>query len=468
MDSLQKIISKFNQKKIFVVGDVMLDKYLAGDVKRISPEAPAPILDVKNEYYQPGGAANVAMNISSLGGKVSLFGFAGKDDSAKILSKILNDNKVKNFFDKSSQTTLKLRVRSGNQQLLRIDYEDTSEKNFSRNIYRKMEEELKNSDIIVLSDYAKGTISSDLMCFLKSKNKKIFADPKPKNIHLYKDLSLIKVNEKESFEITGEKEIYSCGRKMKDYLNSDVLITRGERGMILFSKKEFETPTYAKEIFDVSGAGDTVLAAFSLSIASGASFEEASIISNYAAGISVEKIGTYPVGVGELEKKIFGEESKIKTLNELKSIASGLRENNKTIAWTNGCFDLLHEGHIKYLSKAKKLADYLIVGINSDNSISKLKGPGRPIRPQGARAEIISSLKDVDYVIIFPEKNATRYLRELKPDIYVKGGDYNINKINNEERNIIESYNGKIKLIPLEKDISTSQIIKNIREINKN
>jgi D-beta-D-heptose 7-phosphate kinase/D-beta-D-heptose 1-phosphate adenosyltransferase len=466
MTKLGEISSNFKGKKILVVGDVILDKYIIGEVSRISPEAPVPVLEVRDEFFEPGGAANVAANLSTLEGRVNLFGFIGQDEAGVTLKNLLEEKGIVYYFGNNSKTTLKIRPKVKNQQLLRIDYEDKSKKNFNSEIIDKMRQESLDSDLIVISDYDKGTISPDLIDFIKGLGKRIIADPKPSNIHLFSDVFLIKLNEKEAFEISKEKDIYLAGRNIRARFNSDLIITCGEKGMVLFSDKELEIPTYAKEVYDVSGAGDTTLSALALSIASGASLEEAAIISNYAAGIAVGKAGTYQVRLSELERELLGGETKIKTLSQLKEIVNDLRKKGKRTAWTNGCFDLIHEGHVKYLSQAKQQADYLIVGINSDDSVRRLKqgtkGIPRPIRPQEARAEIISSLGYVDSVTIFSDISPIEYIKELKPEVYVKGGDYALDTINQDERRIVEAYGGKIALVGLKPGISTSKILSDI------
>ncbi len=457
-----EVLGNFPKKRVLVIGDVMLDKTIIGDVSRISPEAPVQIVNVRKEVYEPGGAANVAMNVSSLGGNVSLFGFVGKDDSAEILSGILNEKRVKCFFDKNSQTTVKLRVRSGNHQLLRLDYEETSPKNFSPQTLELMKEEINNSDIILLSDYAKGTITPDLMNFLKYFNKKIIINPKPKNMNLYSNSFLIICNEKEALEMSAKQDVNIAGKFLRENLKCNIIVTRGERGMMLFSDIEKDISTDAKEVYDVMGAGDTALAALSLSLISGASLEEAMIIANKAAGISVSKVGTYQVKLEELRGRIFGEEGKIKTFDALFDTVWDLKRKGKRIVWTNGKFDILHSAHVKYLKKAKESGDYLIVGLNSDFSFKRVKGR-EPINTELQRAEVLSAYADA--IIIFSESDTTRYLLSFKPDIYVKGGDYDVNTINQEERKIIEGYGGKILIVNVGEDTSTSRIIQKIREL---
>jgi D-beta-D-heptose 7-phosphate kinase/D-beta-D-heptose 1-phosphate adenosyltransferase len=466
--NLNDIISNFNQHKIVVIGDVMLDKEICGEVSRISPEALAFVLKVKSksqEFYSPGGAANAAANVSSLGGKTSLFGFVGEDIEGGILKKILEERGINCYFGKNEMTTLKIRPKTVRFNLpTRIDYDDETPKDFSPELMEKMQEEIANSDLIVVSDYAKGAINKNLMNFLRKSNKKIIIDPKPQNMSLYSNSFLITPNEKEALEVSSQKDIQCAGRWLKENLKCNVLITRGEKGMSLFSDNEIEIPTVAKEVYDVAGAGDTVIAALSLSIASGASFEEAIIIANHAAGIAVGKAGTYQVKLSELEKEIYGEERKLKTLDELSSIVEDLKKKQKRIVWTNGCFDLFHAGHKYSLEQAKKRGDFLIVGLDSDESVKILKGPERPIINQEQRAGILSGMEIVDYITIFSAGEASKYLRMLKPDVYVKSGNYTLDTINQEERKIIEGYGGEIYLPKGLPGFSTTDIIKKIRK----
>ncbi len=465
MNKLSEIIKQFPEKKITVVGDLMLDKYIYGSVQRISPEADVPVLKVDREVYDLGGAANVASNIRALGGAVCIFGFVGNDENGDRIKNLLSERGIDYHFDYNSMTTLKIRP-TGRQQLMRMDYEEDSNKIFSSEIKREMEKQANSSDLIVISDYAKGAITKNLVNFLKPYFGKTIVGSKPKNKNLYKGVFLTTLNEDEAFEMSSKKNIKVAGEYLRKKLNSNVLITRGEEGMILFpysSKEQLEIPTYAKEVFDVTGAGDTVLSVIALSVASNASLENAAIIANHAASIAISKSGTYNVTLSELEQKIFGEERKVKSLDELKTIISDLKRKKKRIVWTNGCFSLLHEGHVYYLKKAKKLGDYLVVGLNSDESVLKLKGKEKLIRPEQARAEILSSLEPVDYVMIFPETSVEKYLKALQPQIYVKAGDYDILKINQDERKVIESYGGKIIFVPIKDKISTTKIIEEIK-----
>lgn len=465
MEHLRKILSRFSGKKVTVVGDVMLDRYIIGSVTRISPEAPVMIVKKESEKYAPGGAANVASNVASLGGNANLFGIFGCDAAAKTLLDLLEKLNVKTFPSFSERTIEKTRIVAGEQQVLRIDDEQSLDMNPQ---HIKLEPFIEDSDIIVVSDYAKGTISQNLMERLKSYGKRIIADTKPVNCLWFNDIFLLKINEKEAFGITKGNDIYKSGQEIHERLNSNVLITRGSKGALLFDGSAKEFPAMAREVYDVTGAGDTVLATIAMSLAAGASLDDAVILANHAAGIKVEKFGTAAVSLSELEKRIFKEEeSKIKTREELKAVISNYQAQGKKVAWTNGCFDILHQGHIRYLKSAAELGDVLVVGLNSDESVRKLKGPTRPIQTQDARAEIVAALEFVDYVTIFPETRVTPLMTYLQPDIWVKGGDYvkDSSELRNgkqlmdpDERRAIESYGGNIVFIPVEVDVSTTKI----------
>ena len=294
--------------------------------------------------------------------------------------------------------------------------------------------------------------------------KRIIVDPKPKNKELYKNVFLITPNQSEALLMASCTDVHEAGKILKKELSSNVIITRGKDGMSIFNNGIRDIPTYAKEVYDITGAGDTVIATLGLALSGGNDLEEAAILANHSAGIVVGKVGTATAKISELEKTIFEEGGKQKTLEELKEIRNNLKKLGKKVIWTNGCYDILHQGHIDLLKKSKSLGDYLIVGLNSDQSVKKLKGNNRPIQNEQARTEIISALQYVDYVIVFPEKTVEKYLFEIKPDIYVKGEDYTLTKMDQTERKAIESYNGKIVFIPMIKGISTTEIIKKAKE----
>ncbi len=470
IDKLKKVLKGFENKNIVIIGDVMLDTYIHGSVDRISVEAPIMIHSsngTNNTTYGIGGAGNVASNISSLGGKAYIFSFIGNDEEGKILKNLFEEKNIEHFLDESRQTSNKTRFLVENwRQVFRHDREDLSEKIFSNNLKSNLLEKVNKADIIVISDYAKGTITKDLIDLLSEYRDKIIVDPKPKNKLLYSQSYLIKPNEKEIIGMYNSNNVEEAIRKLKKESNSNIILTRGKDGMMILTRDSDEIksiPTYAKEVFNPSGAGDTVTATLALALASGASFEEAAVLANHAAGISVEKRDVYSVRFSELESKIIKEERKIVNLDELKIIVKDYRERGGKIVWTNGCFDLIHSGHVKYLKEAKKYGDILIVGLDSDESVRKLKGNDRPLNNENDRAEILSSLEPVDYVTIFQAGEDKRYVSELKPEIFAKGEDYTLEYLNSYIGNIINSYGGEIKLIPYIKGKSTTNLIERIK-----
>jgi D-beta-D-heptose 7-phosphate kinase/D-beta-D-heptose 1-phosphate adenosyltransferase len=466
----------------------MLDKYIIGSVDRISPEAPIPIVKVTEEKNIPGGASNVANNIASLGGKVRLLGYVGDDVSGILLKKKLREISIdcSGLITAKNPTIQKIRVMAGQQQLVRIDYENT--KHFDSydvvsedNLCRAIESSVPDVDIIIVSDYAKGCINEKIMDCLKYNSKKqriaLLIDPKLSNKHLYKDCFLIKPNQKETEELSGikldsasEEDLISAGRKIMEEFSSNVLITRGSKGMTLFENEKgrneyFTIPTKAKEVCDVSGAGDTFMSALALSIGSGASLVESAEIANHAAGIVVGKIGTATLTKDELLAAFESENKKIVNLDKLKMLISYMRSKEKCIVFANGCFDILHSGHIQLLKKAKSFGNILVVALNSDVSVRRLKGKNRPILSQDERVEIIAALEFVDYVMLFDDDTPSRILSEIQPDIVVKGKDYIPQDYQSmPEARIIKEYGGKIELVDMIEGKSTTELINRIKK----
>lgn len=464
--NLIKIIENFKNKKILVIGDIMLDHYIYGSVDRINPEAPVPVVLVEDEYHQVGGAGNVAINIATLGGDVTLYSFIGQDNPGRLIKEMLSQKNIDFKFGLASSTISKSRVIGKSQQLLqqlvRFDKEDVTDQYFSGDQKIGLVRDANDADLIIVSDYLKGSINRDLMLVLRPFLEKVIIDPKPKNKEIYKGAFLIKPNEKEAKEMAGCLDPKLAGDMLKEDLLSNILVTLGEKGMILCSDSCMDFPASAREVFDGQGAGDTVIATLALSIAAGGTLEEATILSNHAAGIAVERKGTYAVKYNELRNSILEEKEKLISIEGLQQIVHKAKENNQKIVWTNGCFDIIHTGHIKVLKEAKSAGDILIVGIDSDDSIRKLKGDLRPINTEEERAEVLSSLKYVDYITLFEFGSVKDILDTLKPDIYVKGGDYTIDSINQEERKVVESYGGKIILVPPEIGKSTTNTINKI------
>lgn len=476
----KEIVNMFSKAKVLIIGDIILDKYIFGNVDRISPEAPIPVLKVNSEKYVLGGAANVANNVVSLGGKAYLVGIIGNDEAGGIFL----DELKKRHIDSSGiimsariPTTQKIRVLAKKNQLVRLDYEET-QYNEENAILEMLDIYIPNADIVLVSDYAKGAITKKIMqkiiMLCKQQDKKIIVDTKPAHKEFFKDVFLIKLNQKETEGFSGvklvnEEAINVAGARIIQELNCNVLITRGEKGMSLFLKESNEhilnIPTQAKEVYDVSGAGDTVMASLGLSICAGADLVESAEIANHAAGIAVGKLGTSIVNVEELMAKFDEQNKKIVSRENIVKIVQELKAKNKRIVFTNGCFDILHVGHIRLLQKAKSFGDILILGLNTDSSVKKLKGPTRPIVNENERAEILSSLDCVDYVVFFDENEPSKIISEIRPDIHVKGGDYNPNDYSNmPEARIVHEYGGEVKIVNLVEGKSTTEIINKLSQ----
>ena len=463
-----KMLSKGN---VLVFGDVILDRYISGSVNRVSPEAPVPVLNPYEEEVRLGGAGNVALNLSSLGSKVTLIGVTGRDNSSMQIKELLQKNSINNALCKSDNPTIsKLRYLAGQQQLIRIDNEEefteadwvVSLKNYKKHI------KLKKNHVLVISDYGKGTLRNIPLLIKEAKklNKIILVDPKGDDFSKYKSADIITPNFIEFERVVGKvRDESDVRRKGKELIRSlklrALLITRGSEGMTLLENKKgkivrCDFPTEAQDVFDVSGAGDTVIASVAAGLAGGFSLSESIKLANIAAGIVVGKSGTASVSLDEISPFLNKTESYI-TLQEAKSYSTELQQRGKKIVFTNGCFDILHAGHVEYLEAAKQLGDKLIVGINSDESVRKLKGKDRPINKLINRAKVIGSLKCVDAVVVFDETTPIKLIKAIKPNVLVKGGDYKVKEIVGYEE--ITKLGGKVKTIPLVPGLSTTKII---------
>ena len=442
------------KKKITVIGDVMIDWYLHGESSRISPEAPVPVVNFKESKFQLGGAANVANNLKHLEIEPFLIGAVGKDHFGSLLKEHLKVEKIKfNLLsEKSFQTICKQRLMSSNQQLARIDYEQYFHASKLSNILNTFTKNIAKTDLIIVSDYGKGTVSNarKLIQSARKLKKKILIDPKGKDFTKYKGANLITPNKSEFENIMGKvgskKDLENKAKKMLEHLDLESLIvTLGSEGMYVLTKSNKKIignfiNAYPQEVFDVSGAGDTTISALGAALSEANDIFSAAEFANLAASISVSKLGTSTV-----------------SKDEVTNLEASKSNKEQVIVFTNGCFDIIHSGHLDLLKEAKSYGDKLIVGLNSDKSVSKLKGPERPIIGQSERKKILSALKFVDEVIIFNEENPLKLIKKLKPSILVKGADYTKEQVVGGA--FVESYGGEIKLVKLTKGKSSSKII---------
>ncbi len=458
--------------KIIVIGDIILDKYIYGNVDKISQESPTAIVNVDINNDQEvvlGGAANVATNINNLGGQVKLYSIIGNDKNSLLSKKVLKNKKInykltrlKNYF-----VTEKIRIISNSQQILRLD-KDSPKIKYNQNLLNKsFRSELANSDYLLISDYNKGTIQNleSIVKIANKKNVKVLIDSKIENISSYKNSFLIKPNKKEFEKIfnlkTSEKGLNKKIIKLIKKLNINyLLLTKGKEGMTLFSKngvKSFKSG--AKEVFDVTGAGDTVLASLAVSLSQKKSILDSIKFSLKAAEIAISKLGTSAVSLKEISEN--QRRPKVVKEGELKKIIQEKKKIGKKIVFTNGCFDLLHSGHIHILKEAKKRGDILIVGLNSDKSVKKIKGKKRPLINEIDRAAHLESLEFVDFVVIYNDKTPEKIIRKINPDILVKGSEYKNKFI--AGKNYILKKKGKVILVGKYKNYSTTKLLDTLK-----
>jgi len=451
--------------KILVVGDLMLDHYIWGSCERISPEAPVQVVKINNETYTLGGAGNVVRNLLSLGANVSVASVLGDDEAGKKIKERLAELKVKDeliLTEKGRESSIKSRIMASHQQVVRIDKESVVKINLEDELVLKVKENLANFKAVLLSDYGKGVLSEKVCQEIINECVKlkipVLIDPKGSDYSKYKNATLLTPNKKEA----SEKAI----KQLKDELNLTYsIITISEEGIALYDDKLHIFAAKAKEVFDVTGAGDTVLATLGYMLANGADIKEAIKIANLAAAVVVAKIGSATASFSEIEQLLnssFGAnfEHKLKSVEELEEILS--QKGKKKVVFTNGCFDILHAGHVKYLARARELGDLLVVGLNSDASVKRLKGEARPINSQDDRACVLSGLGFVDYVVIFDEDTPLNLITKIKPDVLVKGADYKGKEVVGSE--IVK----EVRLIDFVEGKSTTGIIKRIKDAKNN
>lgn len=471
-------IPQFNNAKVAVIGDVMLDRYWKGQSNRISPEAPVPVVRVTNREDRAGGAANVALNISSLGAHCELIGIVGEDEAAEKLENLVRSKKIKpNFvFSKNHPTITKLRILCRNQQLLRLDFEDPfndipKDKFFTA--FNNIDPETK---VLICSDYGKGSLNviQELIQKARALNMKILIDPKGTDFNRYRGATMLTPNMSEFEAVVGKvKDNQDLEQKalklIADFDLECLLVTRSEDGMSLIrpNMSAVHLPTRAQEVYDVTGAGDTVIGVLGASLAAGADLVEACEIANRAAGIVVGKLGTSTVSTEEL-RQVLQEgnhqcnlEKGVVSYERLLEIVPALKAQGRKIVMTNGCFDILHKGHVTYLQQARKLGDILIVAVNSDSSVKALKGPTRPIVNEEGRMVVLSALGCVDYVVRFDEETPQQLIAKVLPDILVKGGDYRIEEIAGHKE--VLANGGQVLTLPIVSGFSTTSIVNRIK-----
>lgn len=468
-------------QRILVAGDFMLDEYIWGEVERISPEAPVPVVNVHRETKVLGGAGNVVNNLVGLEAQVTVLGLVGQDNAGATLTAELQRLGVETsclIGEPQRQTTRKTRVIGGNQQVVRIDREDRqpAAAGFCQEVQRRLPDLLSGLAAIVLSDYGKGVLTDALLDTLISAGREhglpVVVDPKGRDYSRYQRATIITPNRKEAAEAVGypllkRKDVLQAGRDLCQRCQTDaVLITLGGEGMVLVPARGpvQEIPAQAREVFDVSGAGDTVVAVLALGLARWRDPLLAAKLANLAAGVVVGKVGTAPILRSELALALRAQTplrpAKTVSLAELLVLAPRLQAQGKRLVFTNGCFDLLHWGHIKFLEESKRLGDVLIVALDSDESVRRVKGPCRPVIPESQRLGMLAALEAVDYVTVFASEQLPDILQALKPDVLTKGSNYPAAEVKGRE--VVRSYNGQVVLIPITDPVSITGLIRQI------
>lgn len=463
-----------------IIGDVMLDRYLIGNVGRISPEAPVPVVLLKEQNERAGGAANVAANLALLGIKTHIIGCIGDDAEGGSLQKSIAGMGIgtsEMFRSTYRPTIAKTRILGGHQQMLRLDQESQSAFNDAENIQllKSVQAELAlNPSIVILSDYAKGLLSDDICQKIikasKNLNIPVLVDPKGRDYTKYQGATALTPNKKETAEAcethVDDDNLIDKSTKLKKQLGLDFLaVTRGEEGITLIGDTVHQIAATAQQVFDVSGAGDTVIATLAAGLLHDLSPLESLQLANLAAGVVVGKVGTIPITRDELlgtlaQQQDNAQAQKVCVLSELLAKVDGWKSNKQKVVFTNGCFDLLHAGHVTYLEAAKKRGDKLILGLNTDRSVSAIKGPTRPVVNEGDRARVLAALESVDAVILFDEDTPLSLINAVKPNVIAKGSDYTADQVVGGKE--VESWGGEIALINLVEGRSTSNIIKKL------
>jgi len=479
VSALVSLTQRLKDAKVLCVGDLMLDRFVHGDVERISPEAPIPVFRVTRETEMLGGVGNVVRNIDAMGGSPLLVSLVGQDDTAKAVKAQLaavlrlSANLIE---DETRPTTIKTRYLAAGQQMMRADRETTAAMGDSQRaqLIDAVEKAMPHADVVVLSDYGKGVlgngVAAQLIEIATKAQKPVLVDPKGLDYAVYGGATLITPNRKELHEATGlptgdDGEVIAAAQKLiDDHGIKAVMATRSQDGMTLVKNDGAIShfPAEAREVFDVSGAGDTVVATLATALATSGSLEQAAQLANVAAGIVVGKVGTAAVYEADLtaglrHSEISDAETKTVELVSLLEDVDRWRKSGLKVGFTNGCFDLLHPGHVSLLKQAKAACDRLVVGLNSDASVKRLKGEERPIQSEASRATVLSSLSDVDRVVLFSQDTPLELIDAIKPDILVKGADYTVETVVGAD--VVQAHGGKVVLANLEDGHSTTGTI---------
>lgn len=473
-------IPTFDQSCVLIVGDVMLDRYWYGGTSRISPEAPVPVIHVQDVEERPGGAANVAMTVAALGARPILLGVTGDDHAANLLLTLLRAQGVDAHLQRLSgfATITKMRVVSRHQQLIRLDFEDGFDGASLDALAANYEQQLAKSGAVVLSDYGKGALRDVQTLIARAKRAEVpvLIDPKGNDFSRYRDATVITPNLAEFEAVVGPchdlDEICAKGETLRNTLGlTALLITRGEQGMTLLHQASdpVHIPAEAREVYDVTGAGDTVIGVLASALAAGQDIERATAFANLAAGIVVGKFGTATASVEELREALDHQHHHrqgIVTEHDLVALVKAAQRRGESVVMTNGCFDLLHVGHVTYLAKAKALGHHLVVAVNDDASVQRLKGHGRPINTLERRMAVLTALESVDWVVPFSEDTPDRLIRAVSPDILAKGGDYRHQDVAGGE--LVRAQGGRVAILEFEEGYSTTATIQAIQDTTPN
>lgn len=468
-------IPDFSDARVLVVGDLMLDRYWHGDTSRISPEAPVPVVRVGEIEERAGGAGNVALNVAALGANAAVIGLTGQDEAADALARTLLHHDVECHFERLEgyPTVTKLRVLSRHQQLIRLDFEDGFPGYEPAGLLERFARVVGECDVVVLSDYRKGALrpAAEMIAMARAAGKPVLVDPKGSDFSDYAGATLITPNMSEFEAVVGvcanDDEVVEKGERLREQLKLEaLLVTRSEKGMTLLQKgaAPLHIPTRAREVFDVTGAGDTVVSVLAASLAAGRPLVESTVLANLAAGVVVGKLGTASVTVPEIRRAMREQDEMEQGMvdeDKLVALVQEAKAHGETVVMTNGCFDILHAGHVTYLEEAARLGDRLIVAVNDDASVKRLKGEERPVNTQERRMRVLAALDCVDWVVGFDEDTPTRLICRVLPDILVKGGDNDPDRIPGGE--CVREAGGRVQVMSYVENVSTTGIIGAIR-----